>query len=52
MEKRCAELSQIRKAASRNLVEKIKKGLLDLNFLDVQFDMEFDRLPHFYGIWL
>ena len=29
------------------LVEKIKKGLLDLNFLDVQFDMEFDRLPHF-----
>ena len=28
-------------------MEKIKKGLLDLNFLDVQFDMEFDRLPHF-----
>ena len=21
--------------------------MLDLNFLDVQFDMEFDRLPHF-----
>ena len=46
-ERCCAELSKIRKTASRQLVEKIKKGLLDLNFLDVQFDMEFDRLPHF-----
>ena len=47
LERCCAELSKIRKTASRQLVEKIKKGLLDLNFLDVQFDMEFDRLPHF-----
>ena len=47
LEERCAELSEIRKTASRHLVEKIKNGLLDLNFLDVQFDMEFDRLPHF-----
>ena len=47
LEECCAELSEIRKKASRHLVEKIKNGLLDLNFLDVQFDMEFDRLPHF-----
>ena len=47
LEERCAELSEIRKTASRHLVEKIKNGLMDLNFLDVQFDMEFDRLPHF-----
>ena len=47
LEECCAELSEIRKTASRHLVEKIKNGLLDLNFLDVQFDMEFDRLPHF-----
>ena len=32
LERCCAELSKIRKTASRQLVEKIKKGLLDLNF--------------------
>ena len=35
------------KTASRQLVEKIKKDCWISNFLDVQFDMEFDRLPHF-----
>ena len=33
LEERCAELSEIRKTASRHLVEKIKNGLMDLNFL-------------------
>ena len=28
-------------------MERIRQGLLDLNFLDVEFDMEFDRLDHF-----
>lgn len=40
----CTQLSKIRKKASRELVKKIKQGLLDLNFLDVEFDMEFERL--------
>ena len=43
----CADLSEIRKGASVKLVERIRQGLLDLNFLDVEFDMEFDRLDHF-----
>ena len=43
----CADLSEIRKSASVKLVERIRQGLLDLNFLDVEFDMEFDRLDHF-----
>ena len=28
-------------------MEKIKKGLIDLNFLDVEFDMEFEKMDHF-----
>lgn len=43
----CAQLSGIRKKASRDLVKKIRDGLVDLNFLDVEFDMEFKRLEHF-----
>ncbi len=43
----CAQLSEIRKKASRDLVKKIRDGLIDLNFLDVEFDMEFKRLEHF-----
>ena len=47
LESLCAQLSHIRKEASRHLVEKIKAGLRDLNFLDVEFDMEFERLDHY-----
>ncbi|MCC8027161.1 MAG: DNA repair protein RecN [Clostridium sp.] len=43
----CTQLSQIRKKASRELVKKIRSGLVDLNFLDVEFDMEFEKLEHF-----
>lgn len=43
----CADLSDIRRRASGELVEKIKKGLIDLNFLDVEFDMEFEKMDHF-----
>lgn len=47
LEKLCTQLTGIRKKASRTLVKKIKKGLVDLNFLDVEFDMEFEKLDHF-----
>ena len=47
LEKLCTQLTGIRKKASRTLVKKIKQGLVDLNFLDVEFDMEFRRLEHF-----
>ncbi|MGN0372972.1 MAG: DNA repair protein RecN [Enterocloster sp.] len=47
LEKYCEQLSQLRKKASSELVEKIKTGLSDLNFLGVEFDMEFERTSHF-----
>ena len=34
-------------ATKTELAEKIRKGLEDLNFLDVAFDMAFERLDHF-----
>ena len=43
----CTDLSEIRKKASGELVKRIRSGLLDLNFLDVEFDMEFETLDHF-----
>ena len=39
----CTDLSEIRKKASVELVKRIRSGLLDLNFLD----MEFETLDHF-----
>ncbi len=47
LEALCADLSEIRRKASRELVKKIKAGLMDLNFLGVEFDMEFQRLDHY-----
>ena len=43
----CTDISEIRKKASVELVKRIRSGLLDLNFLDVEFDMEFETLDHF-----
>lgn len=47
LEKFCTQLSVVRKEASKKLTEKICQGLLDLNFLDVTFSMEFKRLEHY-----
>ena len=35
------------KRSAVKLVSEIKSALNDLNFLDVQFDMQFDRLPDY-----
>ena len=43
----CSRLSSVRQEASKLLAEMIRKGLTDLNFIDVQFEMEFKRLPHY-----
>ena len=40
-------LSGLRKRAAKDLVAKIKEGLLDLNFLDVKFEMVFTQTEHF-----
>ncbi len=41
------ELSKLRKEEASKLVSAIKDGLMDLNFLDVQFEMAFSDLEHF-----
>ena len=38
------ELSEIRQKQAQIFVERIRLGLKDLNFLDVQFEMKFTRL--------
>lgn len=47
LEKLCEKLSLERQEASKSLVEKIRDGLVELNFLDVAFSMEFRRLDHY-----
>lgn len=41
------EVSEIRQRSAVKLVSEIKSALNDLNFLDVQFDMQFDRLSDY-----
>lgn len=50
LEKLCGNLSKERKAAAKTLAVQIKKGLVDLNFLDVDFSMEFKRLKYFTAL--
>ena len=41
----CTQVSGIRKTYAEQLCEKIREHLVDLNFLNVEFEMKFDRLP-------
>lgn len=43
LEKVCGHLSEIRRNTAKTLTKKIKQGLLDLNFLEVEFEMDFRR---------
>lgn len=43
-------LSNLRKEAAKKLEKEIKKGLLDLNFLDVQFEIVFRELEDYTSI--
>ncbi len=43
----CEELSAVRKEAAETLTDEIRKGLVDLNFNDVRFEMEFRRLDNY-----
>lgn len=47
LEKLCMTLSRVRKEAASALSEKIRKSLLDLNFLDVEFEISFSRLDRY-----
>lgn len=43
LEKQCAAVSGIRKEAAERLTSAVTEALLDLNFLDVRFTMQFER---------
>ena len=43
----CEQLSAYRKECAQELSEAIRKGLLDLNFLDVQFSINFEKMNHY-----
>lgn len=47
LEALCGQLSEVRQAAAKTLTQRIRKGLEDLNFLDVAFSMEFRRLDQY-----
>ena len=47
----CAEVSGIRKKAAKGLTKAIAQALEDLNFLDVQFTMEFRKTEYSAGGW-
>lgn len=47
----CAEkLSQVRKKEAEKLTEAIRMGLMDLNFLDVQFELVFRELEEYTAL--
>lgn len=43
----CEQLSQIRKQKASVLTERLVQALIDLNFLDVQFEISFTKLDEF-----
>lgn len=43
LDDKCSEVSRIRKEYAKKLTSAVTEALKDLNFLDVQFEMEFDR---------
>lgn len=43
LDKLCQKASKIRQKEALTLTEKIKSALIDLNFLDVQFELQFTR---------
>lgn len=47
LKKECEQLSLIRQKYAKILASKLKEALVDLNFLDVQFDITFERCSDF-----
>lgn len=43
----CEKLSRLRKAAAKELSKAISEALIDLNFLDVSFRIDFSKLSHY-----
>ncbi len=47
LDSNCDSLSQIRKRFAKELSKKIKINLVDLNFLNVEFEIEFTKMDHY-----
>lgn len=47
LENLCTRLSEIRQKTAKDLIGRMRQGLSDLNFLNVDFTMEFRRLSHY-----
>jgi DNA repair protein RecN (Recombination protein N) len=43
----CSKLSEIRKRKAKELTDRIREALVALNFLDVKFEMTFERTEHY-----
>ena len=51
LQKEAENLTVIRKEAAQRFTEQVKQALMDLNFLDVQFMMEFRKTEYSAGGW-
>ncbi|ROR27109.1 DNA replication and repair protein RecN [Mobilisporobacter senegalensis] len=49
LERLSAQLSEIRKKKGSELAKLIKEALIDLNFIEVQFEISFKKLDHYTG---
>ena len=47
LKKKCVSLSKIRKSEALKLQAQIQEGLLDLNFLEVRFEVQFKNTPDY-----
>ena len=43
----CQKLTKVRKKAAKELAKGVKQALIDLNFLQVEFDLEFNKTKEF-----
>lgn len=49
LKKACEKVTSIRKKYGDRLTKQIKEALIDLNFLDVQFEMEFNKAAQYHA---
>lgn len=50
LSKLCDQATEIRKKGAKRLCQEIHEHLVDLNFLDVRFDMQFESLPGYTAL--
>lgn len=50
LSKLCMEVSEIRRACAKKLCQEIREHLVDLNFLDVRFEMQFETMSGYTAL--